>query len=73
MDVLPNTIYAREAFLPMSLRTYGLAEKLRAIRHIDRCNEYTSTTEPKMVRFSSLHAQRAVAGNPRETSSPEIS
>ena len=36
MDVLPNTIYAREAFFAYVTSSYGLAGDLRAIRHIDR-------------------------------------
>jgi hypothetical protein len=34
MDVLPNTIYAREAFFAYVTSRYGLAGELRAIRHI---------------------------------------
>jgi hypothetical protein len=36
MDVLPNTIYAREAFFAYVTSRYGLAGDLRAILQIDR-------------------------------------
>jgi hypothetical protein len=36
MDVLPNTIYASDAFFAYVDLSQKLAEELRAIRHIDR-------------------------------------